>query len=142
MSRATRYSAEDYTFLLAGQKVDSGRGQDTFLTIAQQEDSVTYSVGLDREGVFNFIPGRPVLVTLTLMQTSTANALLTELHNASDAAGGLLYPCAGQDSRGTSKIVSDACAITKLPDEGFGKESGTVDWAIIVHNPLRTVGSK
>lgn len=139
---AKRYSADDYTFLLAKQKVDSGRGPDTFLTVAQQEDSVTYSVGLDGEGVFNFIPGRPVLVTLTVMQTSAANALLTALHIASEAAGGLLYPCEGQDSRGTSKIISEACAITKLPDETFGKEAGTVDWAIIVHNPLRAVGSK
>lgn len=141
MSRATRFAGNDYVFLLANQNVDSGRGPDTFLSIAQQEDSVTYSVGLDGEGVFTFMPGRPALITLTLMQTSAGNALLTALFEASAAAGGILYPCAGQDSRGTSKIISEACAITKLPDETFGKEAGTVEWAILVHNPKRVVGS-
>lgn len=139
--RATRYSADDYVFDLAGQRVDSGRGPDTFIEIAQQNDDFTYNAGIDGEGVFSHNKNRGTLVTLTLMQTSAGNALLSALHNASIKAGGLLYPCAGQDARGTSKIISEACMITKMPDESFAKEAGTVSWAIMVHNPQREVGS-
>lgn len=139
--RATRYSGNDYVLDVAGVNIDSGRGPDTFVEIAQQEDDFTYAAGLDGEGVFAENLNHYTLVTLYLMQTSTGNAKLTALHNASRLAGGLLYPISGQDSRGTSKIVSEACMIMKMPDEAFAKEAGVIAWVIGVHDPDRIIGS-
>jgi hypothetical protein len=141
MGRATRYSAKDYVLTIAGVDIDSGRGTDTFVEIAQQEDDVNYTAGLDEEGVFWENTNRATIMTVYLMQTSTGNAKLSALHNASRRAGILLYPISGQDSRGTSKIVSEACAIAKMPDEAFAKEPGVIAWMIKIHAPEREIGS-
>ena len=141
MARATRYSGNDYVLTVAGFDIDSGRGPDTFVEISQQEDDVTYAAGLDGEGVFSENLNRYTLITVYLMQTSAGNARLSALHNASRRAGVLLYPISGQDARGTSKIVSEACVITKMPDEAFAKEAGVVTWVIGVHAPEREIGS-
>ena len=138
--RATRYCADDYVFLLGGLAVDSGRGPDTFLTVAQNADTSTYQAGIDGEGVFSESKDNSATITLTLMQTSAGNALLSEMYRVQQATGTLL-PCSGQDSRGTSKMASEACKITRLPDETFAKEAGTVEWTIIAHNLIRQVGS-
>lgn len=139
--RATRYSGDDYVLTLAGLNIDSGRGPETFVEIAQQEDDVNYTAGMDGEGVFWENKNTSTVLTVYLMQTSAGNAVMSALHNASKAAGVLLYPISGQDSRGTSKIISEACAIAKMPDEAFAKEPGVIAWMIKIHAPERTVGS-
>jgi hypothetical protein len=139
--RATRYSGNDYVLTVGGLDIDSGRGPDTFVEIAQQEDDVNYSAGMDGEGVFSENLNRYTIITVYLMQTSTGNARLSALHNASRRAGVLLYPVSGQDSRGTSKIVAEACVIAKMPDEAFAKEAGVTTWVLKVHAPEREIGS-
>ena len=139
--RATRYSADDYSLSIANLEINSGRGTDTFVEIAAQEDDFGYKAGIDGEGVFYEIPGDYTLITVYLMQTSAGNALLSGLHIASKKAKGLLYPIAGSDSRGTSKIISEACMIMKMPDEAFAKEPGVITWVIGVHDPERLIGS-
>lgn len=140
MSRATRYSAKDYALTVANVTLDSGRGADTFVEIAGEEDDFGYQAGLDGEGVFFSNPKKYTILTVYMMQTSQANAVLSALHLASLAAEGIMYPVSGQDSRGTSKIVSEAAMILKMPDEVYAKEPGVTAWRIGVHKPDRFVG--
>lgn len=139
--RATRYSGNDYVLSVANVNIDSGRGPDTFVEIAQQGDDFGYSAGMDEEGVFFQNNNSYTLLTVTLMQTSKGNAVLSALHNASKRAGGIMYPISGEDSRGTSKIVSEACMIMKMPDEAITREPGVTQWIIGVHAPEREIGS-
>lgn len=139
--RATRYSGNDYVLSIANVNIDSGRGPDTFVEIAQQGDDFGYSAGMDEEGVFFQNNNSYTLLTVTLMQTSKGNAVLSALHNASKRAGGIMYPISGEDSRGTSKIVSEACMIMKMPDEAITREPGVTQWIIGVHAPEREIGS-
>lgn len=140
-SRATRYSADDYTLTIAGVTIESGKGPDTFVEIAQQGDDFEYTAGIDGEGVFSHNENRYTLMSVHLLQTSSGNAVLSALHSASVRAKGLLYPIHGEDSRGTSKIVSEAAVIVKTPDETIARAAGETVWVIGIHNPIRTVGS-
>lgn len=141
MSRATRYSAKDYVLDLANLPIDSGRGTDTFVEIAGEEDDFGYQGGLDGEGVFfELSASEYTILTVYLMQTSAGNATLSALHIASKKARGIMYPISGQDTGGTSKIVSEAAMILKLPDEAWAKEPGVNAWRIGVHKPDRFVG--
>lgn len=139
--RATRYSGNDYVLSIANVNIDSGRGPDTFVEISQQGDDFGYSAGMDEEGVFFQNNNSYTLLTVTLMQTSKGNAVLSALHNASKRAGGIMYPISGEDSRGTSKIISEACMIMKMPDEAITREPGVTQWIIGVHAPEREIGS-
>ena len=139
-NRSTVYSADAVTLTLGGLQVESGRGPDEFLRIEQQEDDFTYTAGIDGEGVFSKQNNRFTLVTITLMQTSAGNGVLSALHNASKLLGGSPMPIYVEDRNGTSKLVSSAALIMKTPDETYAKEAGTVDWVVGVHDPERFVG--
>lgn len=140
VARSTVYSGNAVTFSLSGITIESGRGEDTFLEISQQEDDFTYKAGLDGEGVWSENLNHYTLVTLTLMQTAAGNGVLSAVHNASKLAGGLPAPIFVEDRNGTSKMVSGAAMILKTPDETFAKEAGTTVWVIGVHSPERFVG--
>lgn len=139
-SRDTNYSGNAITFTFAGAMIESGRGPDTFLEIAQQEDDFTYQAGIDGEGVWSENRNRYTVMTLTLMQTAAGNDVLSAIHNASKLAGGLPSPVYAEDRRGNSKLVSGSAMILKTPDETFAKEAGTTVWTIGVHEPERIVG--
>lgn len=141
MSRATTHSADEQSFSLAGLTIDSGRA-DSWLQIAQQNDDFGYEAGADGEGVFWQDKNEYTVVQLTLMKNAAGNTVLSALHTASKAAGGLPVPCGYSDTKGTGKMVSEAALILKTPDETIAKEPGTVVWMIGVHQPTRVVGGR
>ncbi len=44
------YSANEISFIFSGIPIDSGRGDDEFVSISKQEDTFTYKGGVDGEG--------------------------------------------------------------------------------------------
>lgn len=140
-ARTTVYSADQWNFNFAGISIDTGKGTDEFLKISQDDDDVTITTGLDGENAFNIIPGRPVKVELTLLQTSRGNGVLSAYHLASMAAGGLPAVLGVSDGNGTSKTISPSAMIAKMPDETVAKEAGVVVWTFLVAAPTRFVGN-
>jgi len=139
-ARSTVYSADEVTCMVGGLNIESGRGDDEFLKIEQQEDDFSYKAGIDGEGVFSQNKNTYTLVTITLLQTSAGNAILSGLHTASKLAGGLQVPVYVEDRKGSSMLISAAGMITKMPDEAWAKEAGVTVWTIGVHQPERIVG--
>ena len=140
-ARTNVYSADAWSFNFAGLQIETGKGPDEFLKITADEDDVTITVGLDGESVFNVIPGRPCTISLTLLQTSKGNGVLSAYHIASMAAGGLPAPVGVEDRNGTSKTVSPSAMIKKIPEETAGKEAGAVVWEFLVATPTRFLGN-
>lgn len=140
MSRTTVYSGNEVTFMYAGVPIESGRGDDEFLRVEQQEDDFSYKAGVDGEGVWSENRNRYTVVYATLLQTSSGNVALSAIHNASKLVGGLPAPIYIQDRKGTSTLVSDSAIILKTPDETYSREAGTIQWTFGVHNPQRFVG--
>lgn len=140
-SRATVYSANAWTFNFGGLAIETGKGKDEFLKIVQSEDTFTYQQGIDGEGVFSNGGATSVEVTLTLLQTSAGNSVLSAIHTASLALGGAPSPMFIEDRNGTSKTGSIAALIKKWPDDGAAAEAGMRTWEFIVHDPIRWVGS-
>jgi hypothetical protein len=141
IKRSTVYSGDAVTLSVGLLAIEGGKGKDTFLEIEEEEDDVTYVKGLDGEGVFEFNQGGATVVKVTLLQTSAGNAILSALHIASLAAGGLTYAIFYEDRKGTSKGASPACSIRKLPPEKFGKATEDVTWELICHGMSRFVGA-
>jgi hypothetical protein len=140
--RSTVYSADAWTFNYATLPIENGKGKDEFLKIEQQDDDFSYTPGLDGEGVFNQLMNNFTKVTLTLLQTSAGNALLSAIHIISrNTEGGQPAPLFIEDRLGTSKLLSSAALIFKMPDETAGKEADVTVWVFGVHDPNRFVGS-
>jgi hypothetical protein len=140
--RSTVYSADAWTFNFAGLPIESGKGKDEFLKIEQQDDDFTYTGGLDGEGVFNQMMNNYTTCSLTLLQTSAGNALLSAIHIVSrQTPGGQPGALFVKDRLGTSTMLSAAAMILKMPDEAAGKEADVIVWKFGVHDPDRFVGS-
>ena len=139
---AKTYSADAWTFNFAGVPIETGKGKDEFLKIEQKDDDFTYTQGIDGEGVFNQVLNTYTKVTLTLLQTSAGNGVLSAIHIASKLTpGGQPAPLYIEDRLGTSKTVSAAAMILKMPDETAALEAGVITWEFGLHSPVRYVGS-
>jgi len=140
-ARATTFSADAWTFMFAGITIETGKGPDEFLKLEQQEDDISYTAGIDGEGVFSVNKNTYTKCTLTLLQTSKGNGVLSAIHNASKLADGLPAPLAISDRKGTSKSISPSCMILKMPDETVAKQAGVCVWEFGMHQPERFVGN-
>lgn len=129
------HNANAVTVVFGGFTIDFGKGADTFIEIATQEDFMTHTAGIDGEGTWSVNKNNYAVVSVNLMQTSSGNQVFTAMHNASKIAEGLLYPLFIENRNGTYKLVSDECAILKDPDWTFAKEAGVVIWTIGVDRP-------
>lgn len=122
--------------------VESGRGDDEFIRIEQQEDNFTYKAGVDGEGTRSENKNRYTVVTITLMATSSGNAVLSALHTGDitiDGGAGIV-PIAIRDRAGLDVFMAPEAWVIKPPDVANAKEVGTREWKIGVHNPTRFDG--
>lgn len=141
-ARNTTYSADAWTFNYATVALETGKGPDEFLKSEAQGDSVSLTTGLDGESVFNILPNGGRKVTLTLLFTSAGNAILSAYKLANDAVkGGLPAPLYVEDRLGTTKEVSAAAMILKMPDWAAAKEAGVVTWEFLCADSATFIGS-
>jgi hypothetical protein len=136
------YSANEISCLVGGVPIDSGRGDDEFISIDKPDDSFTYKAGVDGEGTRSENRNTYHVLTLTLMRTSRGNAVLTALHQADlNIAGGAgIAPVMVRDRQGASLFVAAEAWVIKFPTDVYAKEAGTVQWMLGVHAPLHVLG--
>lgn len=136
------YSANEVSVIFALLPLESGRGDDEFVSIVKSEDSYSYKAGVDGEGTRSENRNSYHEVTLTMMASSDANAILSAIHTGDlKIAGGLgVAPLLIRDKQGTSVFASAEAWIVKIPDRSYGKEIGTVQWKLGVHQPTNFVG--
>lgn len=136
------YSANEVTFNFLGLSIESGRGDDEFVRIEKEEDAFTAKAGIDGEVTRSESKNNIHRVTVTLMQSSKGNDLLSAIHNGDIKipGGSGVGPAMVRDRQGTSICVDPEAFITKFPDQSFSKEAGTVEWVFIFPNPERFVG--
>lgn len=108
----------------------SGYADGTFVTVERDEDSFTLQMGTDGEGTRSHSNNRSGTVTLTLMQSSQVNILLSALHlldeGSGDGVGALLI----RDGSGESLYTAETAWIQKAPSAEFGREATSREWVI------------
>lgn len=141
MSAMKTYAATEIALYVGGISIDSGRADGDFLQIAQGEDRWKVKVGADGELVRSLIMNTYAVLTVTLLQTSIGNRILSGIHiiDVSTKGGGAV-PVAAKDNLGLDIFASIAGWIVKMPDSTYGMEAGTTQWMIGCHEPKRFVG--
>lgn len=138
---ATVFGPDVITCKYAGIDLTQGIGKGGFIEISKSEDDWTVTHGLGGDAVLNKIPGGSTIVKVTLLQTSSANILMSAYHAASRAIdGGGPAPFVYKDRLGNSEGIETDAVIQKMPDEKFDKEVDDVTWAIICPALKRVVG--
>lgn len=138
------YAANEVTVNVAGIPINSGRGPDgggEFCKLEKKEDSFGFVESeVDGDGAWYRKKGSFTTMTLTLMQSSASNDLLSALHQLDLSGGAGEGPAFVKDGKGTSVFVATSCRVLKTPDQTYAVEPGTNVWVIGCHGVTRFVG--
>jgi len=128
----TSYDAAEVTISLAGQPLDSGLTDGEFLGIEAASEDWQTKVGADGSVVRYKTNDRRATITLTLMQTSSGNDLLSQLREADLTAnnGAGVGAFIARDLGGRTVARAQAAWVKKAPKISRGKEAGEVAWEL------------
>lgn len=126
------YDPNEITIVVCGLPIEGGFADDTFVEVDQDSDDFSDVVGVDGDVTRSKTNDHRGTVTLTLMQSSASNALLSALNNidkkTSNGAG--VGPLLIKDNQGTTLFAAEKSWIAKPPTAGFGKQAGPRAWKI------------
>lgn len=136
------YSANEISCIVGAFPIDSGRGDDEFISITKEDDTFTVKTGVDGEATFSQSGSNVHRVNITLMQSSDGNAVLSAIHvgDLKVAGGAGIVPLMVRDKQGRDLFVASEARIVKWPDVSYSKEVGTVTWQLLCPNPERFIG--
>lgn len=127
-SFATYDPAEVYVTL--GGNVISGYADGTFINIEFDEQQWNKTTGADGHTARSKTNNYAGKVTLTLMQTSAGNDVLSALWVADKRNNGGVVDLLVTDALGNTRWSATNAWVQKMPNQGFGKESDTREWVI------------
>lgn len=141
MSAVKEYAAQEVVVYFGGVQV-TGFADGDFVEIEQMSPAYDTAVGSDGETVFNKSSDRRVKVTITVLQTSLANAALsTILGNDVASVNGLgIGTCLIQDLNGNSVAKGSKARIMSYPKSVYGNKAGPRAWEIVIADGNRFEG--
>ncbi len=126
-----RKSLANVGMSIGGVLITAGGGDGEFVSITSPERGGSKH-GVHGDAVFYDTPNPLYEVTITLIETATANASLQELYNAQVSGATLgTYDFVLEDT-GTSEVLAGQAMITKEPDRTKQAEAQNYQWTIHV----------
>lgn len=140
MAGVRTYSPKDISIIIGGATM-SGYAEDSFCTIERSADAFTKVVGADGEVTRTASADKTGTITVTLLQTSPSNDVLSALQLADEVSLVGKFPLLIKDSFGTSLYEASTAWIMKVADSEFGADSGSREWTIECSDLIAFVGS-
>jgi len=136
------YSAAEHSFSFAGKAIETGRGEDEFVSYEQDVPNFSTKSGVDGETTRSENKNTTTTLKLTLMQTSSSNGFLSAILNGdiSIPGGAGIAPILVRDRQGTTVLMSPEAFIVGPPAVKRGKEVGMNEWTFKVIAPVRFDG--
>lgn len=136
------YTSSDIVATFGGVPLNSGRADGEFIKIEPITASFTRKAGADGEVTRSRSNDKGAKITITLMQTSDSNALLSAIHlldiTASNGAGVAAFSVV--DLGGTSLHFAAEAWIMQPADVTYAPEAGTRVWVMECAQMTGTVG--
>lgn len=108
----------------------SGIADGTFVQVARNEDAFTLQVGSGGEGVRSKSNNKSGTVTLTLIQSSDSNEILSGFAAADELSNSGSGPLMIKDNSGNSLYMAESAWVKKVADSEFAKEAGSREWVL------------
>lgn len=113
-----------------------GFAEDAAISIEHDEDDWSLAIGVDGEGTRSKTSNASATITVSLMQSSDTNALLSahrELDRLTPGGiGGL--PFIVRDRSGSSLYTAETAWVQRAPTAEFSRESTTREWVFRTDN--------
>ncbi len=119
----------------------TGLAEDTFVNVEEIGEGISSVAGADGEVARSMSRDSRLRITVTLLQTSASNELLSALHQADKATDGNgAVPVAVTDLRGKSLHAADSAWIVKTPAAAYAAKVGNREWVIETGPSINVVG--
>ena len=127
--------------LVVGGNLISGFMPGTFITVAREARSWSVVAGADGEVARMRSRNKIARVTVTLMESSPSNAVLSALLNTDEQLGTPAGACYLTDTLGTTVLGGDESFSEGLPDVNQADEVQGREWVIVVPVLEGTIGA-
>lgn len=137
------YDSNQVSIVVCGIPISGGYADGEFVRIEQTSEDFLTVVGTDGEVTRSKTNDRRATVTLTLMQSSDSNSLLSALLNLdllTDGGAGV-GALAITDLGGTALYTASKAWISKPPTVSFDKTATSREWTIECADLVRLDGS-
>ena len=123
-----------------GGNIISGYADGTFLNISRPEDMFVTTVGANGEVVRVKSNNTMTEITLTLLQSSLSNDILSGIAVLDEISNLGVLPFAVKDLSGLTTFFAGDAWIKKFPDQEFGKEAQNREWVFTSAQSLIFIG--
>ena len=140
MTYLSTYSCRNVVISYAGLNLESGKGDDTFLTIEYEADRFSYTTGCSGDTAVSLSPNHGAKITLTYQATSDSARLLAFLHGGMRAAELKGVPTLGAvpilvaDPSGSTFALAKEAALVSVGTNTLGLGENTRDF--VFHTPM------
>lgn len=130
------YDSDQVRISIAAIPITGGFADGEFVRIERETEAFTDVVGTDGEVTRSKTNDNRATVTIVLMQTAAANALLSALHNVDKAVpgGAGVGPLLIEDGNGLTLHEAAECWIQSSADVSYDREATAREWPIRVAN--------
>lgn len=129
MAGVRTYSAGDVV-LTVGGAIISGFADGTFVTVAREAASFTKVTGSDGTVSRARSNNRSGTMTITLLQTSPSNDILSAFLAEDELNGTGVFQVLLKDVTGGSRFFSAVAWVETLPSVEYGKELSNREWTL------------
>ncbi len=123
------YNPADVAIVFGGALI-GGFADGTFVNVEENEDKFALAVGTDGEGTRAKSNNDSARVTVTLMQSSDSNDVLTAFHEADKLTAAGVLPLLIKDNSGRAIYTAESAWIVRGPSAEFGREAASREWVL------------
>jgi len=127
------YNADEMLITVGPVIIDSGYADGEFLSVEQETEDTVDVAGTDGEVAVSRSNDRRATVTISLLQTATANdglSVLSNLARSSRGMAGAIVPLTIADKNGRTIMTAANAWVQKAPDRSWDRQAGSVDWEV------------
>lgn len=130
---------KDVIFIAAGLII-TGYAQDTYIEVGRESNQVEDEVGAEGDVARRITNDKRGNITVTLLQTSRSNLILSGLARADELSGDGIFPILIKDNRGNDLFIAPNSWIMKMPNVIYRAGVETRAWVFRCSNLQMVVG--
>lgn len=116
--------------IIVGGKIMHGFADGTFVNVERNEQAYNLKVGVDGEGTRAKNNNRSGKITITLMQSSESNDVLSSFATADELSNTGVVPFLMKDNLGRTVCTALSCWVQKVANSEMAKEVGMRTWVL------------
>lgn len=121
------FDPKDVSVIIGGA-IMQGFANGTFINVERAEDAYSTDVGADGEPLRVKSNNKMTTITLTLMQSSDSNSIISAFAILDEKSNAGVVPILIKDNGGDTLIVGGRGWVRKMANVEYGKESTNREW--------------